>query len=128
MSSKADKDSLPSRPRRYAVRLPATLIYRGTLVTGLTRNLSLGGACVELAEQPPFGELEQWVDQTLTLNVELPLSVGELYCEASVRWASICDLGLRFDGLGPRDQDLLTRLLSRLRHRAKATEPAVRIQ
>jgi hypothetical protein len=105
------------------VSLPVTLIHEETLIVGITRNLSLGGAFVEIAERLAFGSLEPLVEQTLTLSLELPNSLDDLYCEANVRWVSDTGLGLCFLGLGARQRESLGSLLSRLEPQREALRP-----
>jgi len=105
------------------VSLPATLIHDETLILGITRNLSLGGTFVEIAERLAPGSLEPLVEQTLTFSLELPDSPDDLYCEANVRWVSDTGLGLCFLGLGTRQREILGSLLSRLQPQREALRP-----
>lgn len=49
--------NLRQRPPRYAIRLSAELKLDAHTVTGTTRNLSLGGVCVEIDRPVVEGKL-----------------------------------------------------------------------
>jgi hypothetical protein len=95
-------DDLRPRHPRYEVRLSAELRVGGTLVTGVTRNLSVGGVCVEIDR--PVAEGSR-LDVTLFVvenEVETEGARG-LKLIGTVQWAAEGDrgwaLGLKFDAL-----------------------------
>jgi len=104
------------RPRhpRYAIRLSAELRVGNQLLTGVTRNLSAGGVCVEI-DRP----LEEGSKLRLTLfvvedDVEAEGAHG-LGLAATVQWAAEADrgwaLGLKFDPLTPQQATALATAL-----------------
>ena len=102
----------PRRAPRFRLRLPATVVYDGDLVGGLTRNLSAGGAFIDLVESAPFGAMEDLVGRTVTLTVEIPQHGVEILCEATVRWTTPAGFGVRFEAMAERDQLSLATLFA----------------
>lgn len=105
----------PQRHRepRYPIRLPVTMICRGAVSNGLTRNLSLSGMYVDLEDDCPFGAPVELVGTDLTVSISVPSQQDELVCEAVVRWASYDGgLGLQLTEVSPRYPKVLTQLLA----------------
>jgi len=107
---------------RYDLRLP--VLYkrlgsdRGKAGVGWTRNLSLGGVCLDLDER---------LDPKTILGVLFQTDRGAIEVEAEVVWAASTPSldgglghGLEFMRLGPRQVQAMERLLADLRPTARS--------
>jgi PilZ domain len=107
---------------RFDLRLP--VLYkrlgsgRGKTGVGWTRNLSMGGVCVDLDER---------LDPKTVLGVLFQTEHGAIEVEAEVAWASSAPgldggtpHGLEFMQLGPRQTQAMERLLADLRPTARS--------
>ena len=96
---------------RYSLKLPVTVVVRGDVLAGVSRNISTGGMFVELVESPTFGPSTGLVDESVTLTVELPCQPLELIVDAQVRWSNGNNgIGLRFLSLDGWEEQALGRL------------------
>jgi hypothetical protein len=75
----------------------------GAVVTGRTRDLSVGGAFIESDETPPFGS-------KVTMVMRAP-GQGELRVSAIVRWTQPDGFGVQFQLLGAKETYVLARLM-----------------
>jgi hypothetical protein len=76
----------------------------GAVVTGTTRDLSVGGAFVESQDIPAFGS-----------KVVVSLSVpghGELKLNGIIRWTKPDGFGVQFQLLGAKETYIITRATS----------------
>jgi hypothetical protein len=105
---------LQKRHPRIEMRLSAELRIGNKLITGVTRNLSVGGVCLEI-DRP----LAEGTHLGLTLfvvedEVEAEGARG-LELQATVQWAAEADrgyaLGLKFDPLTPQQSTMLANAL-----------------
>jgi hypothetical protein len=76
----------------------------GAVVTGVTRDLSVGGAFVESTEIPAFGA-------KVSVNLAVPGS-EDLCIAGIVRWTKPDGFGLQFQLLGAKETYLLAKLSS----------------
>jgi hypothetical protein len=104
------------RFERYDLRLP--VLYKrlgaglGKAGIGWTRNLSMGGVCVDLDER---------LDLKMFLGVLFQTDHGPIEVEAEVAWAASAPgidggigHGLEFRGLGPKQTQAMERLLAEI--------------
>ena len=99
------------RSTRRLLRLPVTLVVRGELIGGVSRNVSTGGMYVELGQSPPTGSWYDLVDEGVTMSLALPDQAPELIVDAEVRWNNGSNgIGLRFLALDRWKAELLERL------------------
>jgi hypothetical protein len=103
------------RNPRYEIRLSAELRLGGRLVTGVTRNLSIGGVCVEIDRPVHEGERLELTLFVVEDGVEAEGAHG-LSLASVVQWAAEGDrgwaLGLKFESLS---QPQLTGLANALK-------------
>lgn len=74
------------------------------MVTGITRDLSVGGAFVESAEIPAFGS-------KVTVSVAA-MGYEEIRISGIVRWTKPDGFGVQFQLLGAKETYLLAKLSS----------------
>ena len=99
---------------RYRIRTPVTVFYQGEPLRAVTRNISMGGMCVALADQPSGGETIDLVDEQVTLSFDSPSEESLFFVEAVVRWLdSESGIGVQFTALDPDTARALERLLAR---------------
>lgn len=67
----------------------------GAVVTGITRDLSIGGAFIESQDIPAFGS-------KVTMAIQVP-GQGELRLVGIVRWTKPNGFGLQFQLLGAKE-------------------------
>jgi PilZ domain len=105
---------MTERPQRYEIRLSAELRVGSQLVTGVTRNLSVGGVCVEIDRPVAEGEKLKLTLFVVEDEVEAEGARG-LALAATVQWAAEADrgwaLGLKFDPLTPQQAAALANAL-----------------
>jgi hypothetical protein len=103
-----------ARQPRFPIRIGAELRVEGKLVTGTTRNLSVGGVCVEIDRPLKEGALVQMVLFTVEEDVELEGQKG-LELTGNVQWTAEADrgyaVGLKFGNLTAAQQASLQRAL-----------------
>jgi len=80
----------------------------GVTLTGVARDLSLGGAFVESGTIPPFGT-------PVTLSLRFAADGPELRFPGLVRWSSDRGFGMQFGLIGARETHDLIKLLNDLR-------------
>lgn len=94
--------NLPPRPPRYPIRIGAELRVEGKLVTGTTRNLSLGGVCLEIDRPLAEGALLRITLFTVEDDVEAEGARG-LELTGTVQWMAEADhgyaVGVKFGNL-----------------------------
>jgi hypothetical protein len=90
---------------RVSVNVQVTCTTEGgAVVTGLTRDLSVGGAFVESGEIPAFGS---------KVNVTLDVAGSEnMRISGIVRWTKPDGFGVQFQLLGAKETHLLAKLSS----------------
>jgi hypothetical protein len=76
---------------------------QGAAITGVGRDISLGGMFVEASEVPPFGT-------DLTIVGRLPGMDRDSRLPAVVRWNKPGGFGVQFGLLGARETHAITRL------------------
>jgi hypothetical protein len=92
---------------RYEVTIPVMVEHHCRIETGLTRNVSLGGMFVTVADRVPPGT-------NVILRFFLPHLSEPILAPAQVRWvADQTGLGLQFGGLRERETWALQRLFER---------------
>jgi hypothetical protein len=105
--------------RRYNVRLSAEVTYRGELFTATTRDLSVGGVCLESRRTVPEGDPLRVALFLVVDEIEDP-SQPSIDLTGKVAWAAPGEegrpgtLGVRFEGLTPMQQAGLNRFLKLL--------------
>jgi hypothetical protein len=106
--------TMTERPKRYEIRLSAELRLGKQLVAGVTRNLSVGGVCVEIDRPVAEGQNLQLTLFVVEDGVEAEGARG-LQLAAMVQWAAEADrgwaLGLKFDPLTPQQATALANAL-----------------
>jgi hypothetical protein len=110
----------PARQTRFVIRLSAELRVDGKLVTGVTRNLSEGGVCVEI-DRP--------IAEAATVRLKLFVVEDDVEAEGAhgleltgmVQWAAEADrgwaIGLKFDALSPTQAAALNAALKSIGNR-----------
>jgi hypothetical protein len=104
------------RPRapRYNIRLSAELRIEGKLVTGTTRNLSVGGVCIEIDRPLQEGALVRVTLFAVEDDVETEGAKG-LELAATVQWTAESErgfaIGLKFGTLTVAQSTLLNNAL-----------------
>lgn len=76
----------------------------GAVVTGITRDLSVGGAFIESTEIPAFGS-------KVSVSLAVPGST-DLAISGIVRWTKPDGFGVQFQLLGAKETYLLAKLSS----------------
>jgi hypothetical protein len=76
----------------------------GSILTGVARDISLGGMYVECAKEVPFGV-------QLTIAGTLPGLSEQTRLPAVVRWSKAGGFGVQFGLLGARETHAITRLM-----------------
>ncbi len=90
---------------RADVAIAVTVRYGdGTVVEGIARNLSLGGAYVEALPPAPFGS-------AVILHLPLPGFSEPAPIDAIVRWNAETGMGVQFGLMGARLTHALTEML-----------------
>jgi uncharacterized protein (TIGR02266 family) len=90
---------------RVHVDLPVTCTTsEGSAVTGLARDLSLGGLFVECSEAFPFGT-------KVTIAIRLPGGADESRIPGVVRWNKPGGIGVQFGLLGAKETHLLAEFM-----------------
>jgi hypothetical protein len=105
---------MTERPKRYPVRLSAEMRFGNQIVAGMTRNLSVGGVCVEIDRPVADGAKLQLTLFVVEEDVETEGARG-LQVAATVQWAAEAErgwaLGLKFDPLSPQQAAALIHAL-----------------
>jgi hypothetical protein len=87
---------------RTSVELPVSVLYSdGTVIRGVAKNLSIGGAYVEVDAPAPFGA-------SVVLLISLPGLAERAQIEAVVRWNTPYGMGVQFGLMGARATHALT--------------------
>jgi type IV pilus assembly protein PilZ len=90
--------------RRIKAEIPAELTAEGgARLTCRMKDVSVGGARVEVDARVPFGS-------TVVMRLRLPGSPHDLVLPAIVRWTRPGVVGLQFGLLGARETHLITSL------------------
>ncbi len=76
----------------------------GAAVTGVAKDLSLGGMFIESEQAPPFGT-------DLTIVGRLPGASSESRLPGVVRWTKPGGFGIQFGLLGARETHAISQLL-----------------
>lgn len=76
----------------------------GAVVTGITRDLSVGGAFIESRDIPAFGS-------KVVISFKVP-GQGELKLNGIVRWTKPEGFGVQFQLLGAKETYIITRVAS----------------
>lgn len=107
---------MPELPRRstfrHELRLPVDVIFGKIIHGGITQNVSLGGAYIELKNPLP-------AKAVLTVQLHLPGTSEVLRVGAEVRWTKRLaetggfGVGVRFRGLRTRDVQVLNELFAK---------------
>lgn len=108
------QESPTSRPPRHAIRLSADLVVDGQSLTGMTRNLSMGGVCVEVHRPILEGKLLRITLFVVEDDVETE-GIRGLELTGTVQWAAESHLGYRvgikFGSLNATQSTSLSRAL-----------------
>lgn len=103
-----------ARPPRYAIRLSAELKVDGSTVTGTTRNLSIGGVCVEIDRPVVEGKLIRLTLFIVEDDIETEGARG-LELTGTVQWMAEGDrnyaVGIKFGNLTAAQQTALNNAL-----------------
>ena len=87
------------------MELPISVLYSdGTVMRGIAKNISLGGAYVEVDAPAPFGA-------SVVLVVSLPGLAERVQIESVVRWNTPYGMGVQFGLMGARATHALTEAL-----------------
>ena len=78
----------------------------GAPVSGIAKDISIGGMFIEATENLPFGT-------ELTIVGRFPGAKAELRLPAIVRWAKPTGFGVQFGSLGARETHAISELLKR---------------
>src|SRR5262245_20900225 len=109
--------SPPRTARRYEVRLAAELTVEGKKLAGKTRNLSIGGLCVELDRPCAEGTAVRILLFVVEDDVEAEGSKG-LELDATVQWVAEGEkgyaIGVKFNPLPPPQVTLLQNALKQI--------------
>jgi len=90
---------------RTNVELPTSILYSdGTVIRGVARNISIGGAYVEVDAPAPFGA-------SVVIVLSLPGVAERVQIEAVVRWNTPRGMGVQFGLMGARATHALTEAL-----------------
>lgn len=111
-----NKPPLRTRPARYDIRLSAELKLEKQIVTGTTRNLSLGGVCVEIDRPVAEGKLLRMMLFMVEDDIEAEGARG-LELTGTVQWAAEGDEGF---AIGIKFGQLTTAQSTALAHALKA--------
>ncbi len=76
----------------------------GAALTGIAKDVSMGGMFIESAEVVPFGT---------ELSIAVKISGADLKLPGTVRWAKPGGLGIQFGLLGARETHAIAKLLKR---------------
>ncbi|MFH0902771.1 MAG: PilZ domain-containing protein [Pseudomonadota bacterium] len=97
-----------SNPRRstwrYERRVPVEYSTGGDWHSGVVRNISLGGVCIESQDRLRYGD-------RITVRLVVSSQKEPVEIAGQVRWTDLSGFGVQFDGLRARDVWALTRLL-----------------
>lgn len=92
--------------QRVDIALPVTVEHAGRTLAGTSRNLSVGGMFVDVAEKVPLGA-------SVGIRFSLPDVHRPIAVTATVRWiAGETGLGVQFDGLRAGEVWDLQRLIA----------------
>jgi uncharacterized protein (TIGR02266 family) len=77
------------------------VVHEGTVFSAYTRNISLGGVCIDTECALPFGA-------RVSLKFRIPTQTEAVEVDGQVRWLEMEDghvrgIGIRFEGLRARD-------------------------
>jgi hypothetical protein len=75
-------------------------------LTGMAKDISIGGMFIEAAEILPFGA-------EISIVGRFPASKAELRLPAIVRWTKPTGFGVQFGSLGARETHAISELLKR---------------
>ncbi len=105
------------RAPRYALRLSAELLVAGKVVTGTTRNLSMGGVCVEIDR--PVGEGAALTLRLFLVEDDIEAAESrELELMGKVQWMAEADrgyaVGIQFQNLSGTQMNALIGALKTL--------------
>ncbi len=78
----------------------------GAPVSGMAKDISIGGMFIEATEIIPFGT-------EITIVGRFPGAKAELRLPAIVRWAKPSGFGVQFGSLGARETHAISELLKR---------------
>jgi hypothetical protein len=103
-----------ARAQRFNVRLSAELKVDANRITGLTRNLSTGGVCVEIDRPIPENKLIRLTLFVVEDDVETEGARG-LELTGTVQWMAEGDrnyaVGIKFSNLNPAQTTQLNNAL-----------------
>jgi hypothetical protein len=103
-----------ARAPRFNIRLSAEVRLEGRAVTGVTRNLSTGGVCIEIDRPIPENTQVRLTLFIVEDDIETEGLRG-LEVSGNVQWAAEADrgwaIGLKFDPLSATQTTALTRAL-----------------
>ena len=89
----------------------------GGSVSGVARDISLGGAFLAVDGRPAFGE-------TVVIELVIPGNATPLRVSGVVRWTDARGFGVQFGLLGARDTNVIVRLLNDLREQPVSSRPS----
>ena len=102
------------RDPRKTLRISAEVRVQGQTMTGMTRNLSAGGVCVEIDRPIKEGTLIQVVLFVVEDDVELA-SGANLELAGTIQWTAEADrghaLGIKFGNLTAQQKTAIERAL-----------------
>ena len=108
------KNDPQARAPRFNIRLSAELKVDAARITGLTRNLSTGGVCVEIDRPVAEGKLIRMTLFVVEDDVETEGARG-LELTGTVQWVAEGDrnyaVGIKFGTLNPAQSTALTNAL-----------------
>jgi hypothetical protein len=105
------QSQMQARAPRYNIRLSAELKVDAQRITGTTRNLSIGGVCVEIDRPVPEGKLIRLTLFVVEDDVETEGARG-LDVTGTVQWLAEGDrnyaVGIKFGTLSPQQTTQLS--------------------
>ena len=78
----------------------------GALITGMAKDISIGGMFIESTEALPFGT-------EITIVGRFPGAKADLRLPGIVRWTKPVGFGVQFGSLGARETHAISQLLKR---------------
>lgn len=78
----------------------------GKLLSGMAKDISIGGVFIETSEVVPFGT-------EVSIVARFPGTKGELRLPGIVRWTKPSGFGVQFQSLGARETHAISQLLQR---------------
>ncbi len=103
---------------RYPIKIPVNILINGEMMDGVSRNLSMGGMCLEIIGTQLFQNPIDYADDTAVLTFTPPEGSMEIIVEALICWNNGENtLGVRFNGLSPWAKTAMSDILNTYKER-----------